>query len=425
MQIKGSVHMCCEKEVGREQDSIKTECVESGEKWLAFGVKKVNMNDQSRLDRVYVNAGGDWLHLMEHVAHHIVSEQVVSDHVHVSFQCQLTRPLTNGHKPKSYYKMDAGILKREGILQRIQTVWENHPPDAGNPQRNKVKWLQEGEALSRYFFAQLKAKNAKETIKAMCIEDGTKTTDRKEIMMEIENFMGSLYTAEECKLTRVFDCIETQIATPLDRFRYLGILAGNNILEEEIITELQEKYHKKLDHWANRLLTWLEKVLLAQNVLKALPNYILMAIGMSAKGTQVLERITADFLWGRDPSGKKKRPLIAWATFARKKAHGGLGWPIMQDLATAFLLKSLAKIIQYKDEDWIKLAGAMISYKVKKAKKPKEVQGWEPHLVLLALKSLRMPESEILDRMLKAWFRIKRRLRWNPDNGNFHTKLLM
>ncbi|KAL3678690.1 hypothetical protein R1sor_021646 [Riccia sorocarpa] len=128
---------------------------------------------------------------------------------------------------------------------------------------------------------------------------------------------------------------QCKIATPSDRFHYLGILAGNNILEEEIIRELQEKYQKKLDHWANRLLTWPEKVLLAQNVLKALPNYILMAIGMSAKGTRVLERITADFLWGRGPTGKEKRPLIAWATFARKKTHGGLGWPIMQDLTQA------------------------------------------------------------------------------------------
>ncbi|KAL3686167.1 hypothetical protein R1sor_004189 [Riccia sorocarpa] len=201
--------------------------------------------------------------------------------------------------------------------------------------------------------------------------------------------------------------------------RYLGLLAGNDVLEEEIVQQLKDNYQKKLDHWANRLLTWPERVLLAQVVLRSLPNYTLMAVGMSAKGTHVLERITADFLWGRDHTGKRKRPLIAWSTFSRRRAHGGLGWPVMKDLATAFLLKNLAKFIQGNDEDWVKLAAAIISFKLRKSKRSKEIQKWDPYLPLLAFKALRIPESETLNRMLQAWFRTKRKLKWNPDFGSF------
>ncbi|KAL3676110.1 hypothetical protein R1sor_026058 [Riccia sorocarpa] len=586
-------------------------------------------------------------------------DQVISDHVPISFLCQLSKQGSDTCKPKSYYKMDVRILNRPGVLQKVQSAWDNHPPDAGNPQRKfQLAWIRVREVLKqesqkaneenrtsydavnelrllRSLFRslsgpdfseetlarirqleQVKARNARETIKSLYLHDGSKTSDRTLIMSEVQDFMSTLYTAEttspereeeranalNCIHAKVTvaqdraisikptpaevdtiahlmkkekspgldgvtievllaswnfvrgDCLEMiehfweegklikgtrtaviklnipknqeveylknwrplsimilsykiiakilaerlkklmpgldfsslipvkrgirqgcplapylfalciqvlmsmlnaelltrtirglrinddeqlfhqifaddtglfvqmerhifentmstlrrfelasgaklnlgktlvlplctdnpvptwlqqsqcTIALPFDRFRYLGILAGNNVLEEEILQQLQENYQKKLEHMANRLLTWPEKVLLAQSVLRALPNFILMAIGLSAKGTHALEKITADFLWERDTTGKKKRPLIAWGTFSRRKIHGGLGWPNMNHIASAFLLKNLSKLILAKNEDWIKVANAIIAFKLEKSKKTMEVR---------------------------------------------------
>ncbi|KAL3696592.1 hypothetical protein R1sor_010668 [Riccia sorocarpa] len=83
---------------------------------------------------------------------------------------------------------------------------------------------------------------------------------------------------------------------------------------------------------------------------------------------------TPYFLWGYDSAGKKKRPLIAWSTFAKRKANGALGWPLMEDLASAFLLKNLMKIMTNTDDEWVRLATAIIQHTLQNSNKPNEVR---------------------------------------------------
>ncbi|KAL3694324.1 hypothetical protein R1sor_007975 [Riccia sorocarpa] len=59
-----------------------------------------------------------------------------------------------------------------------------------------------------------------------------------------------------------------RVANVLDRFRYLGLLARVDIIEQEMISDLQTRYEKKLNHWSSRLLSWPEKAILAQTVLR-------------------------------------------------------------------------------------------------------------------------------------------------------------
>ncbi|KAL3686059.1 hypothetical protein R1sor_004081 [Riccia sorocarpa] len=213
----------------------------------------------------YLNEGGNWMHLIRQVTHNAV--QVVSDHVPITLTCHLSPPNDTNWRPKSYHKMSVDILKREGVLQEPQRIWEDHPEDNGNPQRtwqlawirirsllkketekrkeqgrrdtvlrrelaamrtehgenlseehkarlahiedqlrkqehqdarawrlrSKQRWLREGEAPSRYFFAQMKAKFTNETMPTLTLEDGTKTEDRAVIIGEVERFMSNLY----------------------------------------------------------------------------------------------------------------------------------------------------------------------------------------------------------------------------------------
>ncbi|KAL3691751.1 hypothetical protein R1sor_005402 [Riccia sorocarpa] len=51
-----------------------------------------------------------------------------------------------------------------------------------------------------------------------------------------------------------------QIATTEDRFRYLGVLTGVDVLDQEITEDIRTKYHKRLHHWVNKMLTWPAKI---------------------------------------------------------------------------------------------------------------------------------------------------------------------
>ncbi|KAL3683689.1 hypothetical protein R1sor_001711 [Riccia sorocarpa] len=62
--------------------------------------------------------------------------------------------------------------------------------------RSKTRWLQEGEAPSRCFFAQLKSKLANESMNAIQLEDSSRTTEKKEIITEVDRYMAELFTRE-------------------------------------------------------------------------------------------------------------------------------------------------------------------------------------------------------------------------------------
>ncbi|KAL3690264.1 hypothetical protein R1sor_016573 [Riccia sorocarpa] len=62
--------------------------------------------------------------------------------------------------------------------------------------RSRDKWMSEDDAPSRYFFAKLRAKWARESLDALQLEDGDVTTDKEVILAEIQKFYQLLYTRE-------------------------------------------------------------------------------------------------------------------------------------------------------------------------------------------------------------------------------------
>ncbi|KAL3698682.1 hypothetical protein R1sor_012758 [Riccia sorocarpa] len=85
--------------------------------------------------------------------------------------------------------------------------------------RSRDKWLTEDCAPSRYFFAKVKAKWAREQLETLCTEDGASTSRPEEILEEVHSFYQDLFTAEETneakKVTQqqVLDLIQTQLST--------------------------------------------------------------------------------------------------------------------------------------------------------------------------------------------------------------------
>ncbi|KAL3684995.1 hypothetical protein R1sor_003017 [Riccia sorocarpa] len=163
------------------------------------------------------------------------------------------------------------------------------------------------------------------------------------------------------------------IATTNDRLRYLGVLAGVNVSDEEISADIRAKYDKCLNHWANKILTWPEKMILCRSVLGVFPYFTLMTVGLHKQGMKALQKVTRDFLWGEVNREGKRNPC--WrGNASRKKAGRGdspLGWPPLEDMADAFLLKNVAKLIM----------GCLKSGSNSKKKKLKWVAGAGPHPV--------------------------------------------
>ncbi|KAL3687340.1 hypothetical protein R1sor_013649 [Riccia sorocarpa] len=330
--------------------------------------------------------------------------QVVSDHVPVTFDCRLKLEGDQGWRPRTYFKMGPSVLYKPGIKQKVIQAWESHPLDAGNPQRKwELGWIRVCEG-----------------IQALKLEDGTSTIDRTKIMDEVGDYYTKLFQREETTATVIaareeaFDVLSKKVIAqqdervsqhpvleevekivslvqrdkspgldgltvealllswdrglaklnihkttviPLfeepalcwlhrtgchiaqreDRFRYLGVLSGIQVLDEE--TDIRCRYEKRIQHWANKMLNRPARVIMCMNVLGALPFYTLITVGLSKPGMRMLQKVTREFLWGSKETGRKKKPLIAWACLQTRKDDGGLGWPNMENMAETFLKK--------------------------------------------------------------------------------------
>ncbi|KAL3689026.1 hypothetical protein R1sor_015335 [Riccia sorocarpa] len=61
----------------------------------------------------------------------------------------------------------------------------------------RIKWLADGDAPSKYFFACLKAKTKREELTSIKLDSGEVLVDEDRILQLIEDTYGNLYTAEE------------------------------------------------------------------------------------------------------------------------------------------------------------------------------------------------------------------------------------
>ncbi|KAL3688357.1 hypothetical protein R1sor_014666 [Riccia sorocarpa] len=135
--------------------------------------------------------------------------------------------------------MDRTQLQNEAILQEVKTVWDQHPSWAADERKRwgmalarvqhdqteeakklfeealvaarrreqldtrisrircRIKWLKDGDASTRFFFACLKAKNKREEITAVKLQTGEVITDEAQILSLIEETYGELYSAED------------------------------------------------------------------------------------------------------------------------------------------------------------------------------------------------------------------------------------
>ncbi|KAL3696147.1 hypothetical protein R1sor_010223 [Riccia sorocarpa] len=84
---------------------------------------------------------------------------------------------------------DCTTATRERILTLEKAIKQRELADAKSWRtRSRVRWMAEGEAPSHYYFAQLKAKHAREKIRCIRMADGSETSNECEIKTEVTRY---------------------------------------------------------------------------------------------------------------------------------------------------------------------------------------------------------------------------------------------
>ncbi|KAL3690700.1 hypothetical protein R1sor_004351 [Riccia sorocarpa] len=159
--------------------------------------------DLSRLDRVYLMKGAEWVHHIKHLEHHHARRG--SNHVPVSMTAVLnmTQP-----RRDSYFKMDVHALYDLEVRRKVQEAWANEPDIVRDDRRRWARgWCRVKTILrSVRDLRELERKEEDpleeemtwgENIEALEGEEEEVITDRDEILEEIHDFYQTLYKTEQ------------------------------------------------------------------------------------------------------------------------------------------------------------------------------------------------------------------------------------
>ncbi|KAL3684710.1 hypothetical protein R1sor_002732 [Riccia sorocarpa] len=82
--------------------------------------------DQARLDHFYLTNNCEWCEVVKKVVH--FSGLLLSDHIPIGLELQLTQEDDANSKPRGYFKMDNYLLEKPGVLEKSEVAWREHPP---------------------------------------------------------------------------------------------------------------------------------------------------------------------------------------------------------------------------------------------------------------------------------------------------------
>ena len=86
------------------------------------------------------------------------------------------------------------LMEYEAAKEELKTIYEHKRKEAIF--RSKVKWLEQGEKPTKYFFNLEKTNYEKKLIREVKLEDGVITSEPKRIEKELENFYSNMYASK-------------------------------------------------------------------------------------------------------------------------------------------------------------------------------------------------------------------------------------
>ncbi|KAL3700841.1 hypothetical protein R1sor_018863 [Riccia sorocarpa] len=139
---------------------------------------------------------------------------------------------------------------------------------------------------------------------------------------------------------------------------------------------------------------------------------------LSVVESRKFERLIRDFLWGSNPDGRPKKPLVSWKWLLRPKDQGGLGFMsfagrvrvLQMRYLADILTRYLADILSGRQVEWADMVRCMLQVKLRIGPNKVERRNWEPEDALLLLSAFRFPEALTVDKLLRSWFFFKKKL---------------
>ncbi|KAL3681561.1 hypothetical protein R1sor_024517 [Riccia sorocarpa] len=199
-----------------------------------------------------------------------------------------------------------------------------------------------------------------------------------------------------------------EIADRRTRFKFLGVWSGGGVTAKEVTEVMLTSIEKKLKLWANMYLIWKSRLLL-KHICAVIPQHVLMSIGVDSKGSQKIEGLLGNFLWGWSREMKPMTALIAWDKLHFSKEVGGLGWGPMEVKTKALLAGKMLRIFQGEEVGWVRLTQAILK---KVIDSRRELNAWSVKEVLVLGPKVRIRDAPTLTRLLQAWFKVREYLRW-------------
>ncbi|KAL3684230.1 hypothetical protein R1sor_002252 [Riccia sorocarpa] len=133
---------------------------------------------------------------------------------------------------RSRIQIDNSREAAETFEEAITTLRKREHQEAEDcRKRCKIKWLKEGDAPSKYFFARLKAKHVHEEMIALESDSGQILEEQEDILKEVHTYYQNLYRAKE-ETAAVLER-RREVIGRIDR----RLTEGNNRTLEEVPSE--------------------------------------------------------------------------------------------------------------------------------------------------------------------------------------------
>ncbi|KAL3681828.1 hypothetical protein R1sor_024784 [Riccia sorocarpa] len=201
-----------------------------------------------------------------------------------------------------------------------------------------------------------------------------------------------------------------QIVKQQEHITYLRCRAGVKLQEDDHVRDIAEKLVRKLAHWSHKFITWPGRVMLLRHILRAIPTYHFLNIGLRDEGYQQLESICQNFLWESNKDGKAKLALVAWDQITQTKWDGGLGLIPFKQVSQALKLKFVARLMDGSNAEWAQMMKFFIKTDLQKRAFGCQCRDWTPEEGLLLLPSFPCRDSPTTRRLLKGWTKAREKL---------------
>ncbi|KAL3686354.1 hypothetical protein R1sor_008928 [Riccia sorocarpa] len=167
-----------------------------------------------------------------------------------------------------------------------------------------------------------------------------------------------------------------KILTRQEETTYLGVRIGVEAAEEAHMRDLAKRFKKRLNHWTNRFLSWPAKVTLLRHVLRAIPTYQFLSLGIHNDGFKQLESICRTFLLGTNQDGKARMALIAWEGFTKTYVAGGMNIRPFRDTATALKMRYVTRLLKGDTCEWAQMICFFVRHEMNKQSTKNESGTW-------------------------------------------------